>query len=89
MEREFRVKLHPAQSAIFNSSARFTVTAAGRRFGKSYLAATKLGIEFPSPNYIYRPAGALLLQPRGPQGRSGGGRYVQFLPRALQEDVPN
>ena len=45
MEREFRVKLHPAQSAIFNSSARFTVTAAGRRFGKSYLAATKLGIE--------------------------------------------
>jgi len=43
--REFRIALHPAQSAIFNSKARFTITAAGRRFGKSYLAAVKLGLE--------------------------------------------
>lgn len=32
------VSLHPSQLAIFNSKARFKVVAAGRRFGKSYLA---------------------------------------------------
>jgi predicted phage terminase large subunit-like protein len=32
------VKLHPAQLEIYNSKARFKVVAAGRRFGKSYLA---------------------------------------------------
>lgn len=32
------VRLHPAQLDIFNSPARFKVVAAGRRFGKSYLA---------------------------------------------------
>lgn len=36
--------LHPAQTAIYNSTARFKVCAAGRRFGKSYLAAVLLGI---------------------------------------------
>jgi phage terminase large subunit-like protein len=33
------VELHPAQLEIFNSEARFKVIAAGRRFGKSRLAA--------------------------------------------------
>lgn len=33
------VKLHPAQLQIFNSQKRFKVVAAGRRFGKSRLAA--------------------------------------------------
>jgi len=33
------VELHPAQLDIFNSKARFKVVAAGRRFGKSRLAA--------------------------------------------------
>lgn len=42
---EFRVSLHPGQSAIFNSQARFKVVAAGRRFGKSHFAAVMLGIE--------------------------------------------
>jgi Terminase large subunit, T4likevirus-type, N-terminal len=44
-ERVFRVGLHPAQQAIFNSAKRFRVCAAGRRFGKTYLAACLLGIE--------------------------------------------
>ena len=44
-DREFKISLHPGQSAIFNSKARFTVTAAGRRFGKTYLAAVRLGLE--------------------------------------------
>lgn len=34
--------LHPAQQLIYNSPARFKVVAAGRRFGKSYLAAITL-----------------------------------------------
>ena len=42
--RELRLKLHPAQAAIWNSEARFKVIAAGRRFGKTYLAAAKLAV---------------------------------------------
>lgn len=45
MSRELRVSLHPGQSAIFNSQARFKIVAAGRRFGKSHLAAIMLAIE--------------------------------------------
>lgn len=37
-----KVNLHPAQLEIFNSKARFKVVAAGRRFGKSHLAAWTL-----------------------------------------------
>ena len=36
---EINVELHPAQLEIFNSKARFKIVAAGRRFGKSRLAA--------------------------------------------------
>lgn len=43
MAREFVFKLHPGQIAIHNSEARFKVVAAGRRFGKSHLAAILLG----------------------------------------------
>lgn len=39
MARELDVQLHPAQLEIFNSEARFKVVSAGRRFGKSRLAA--------------------------------------------------
>lgn len=37
--------LHPAQLEIFDDPARFKVVVAGRRFGKSYLAAIMLLIE--------------------------------------------
>lgn len=40
--RPFVVKLHAGQTAIYNSSARFKVVAAGRRFGKSHIAAVLL-----------------------------------------------
>ena len=36
---ELNIDLHPAQLEIFNSEARFKIVAAGRRFGKSRLAA--------------------------------------------------
>jgi len=36
---ELNFHFHPAQQIIYDSSARFKVVAAGRRFGKSYLAA--------------------------------------------------
>ena len=39
MAKELDVQLHPAQLEIFNSTARFKVVSAGRRFGKSRLAA--------------------------------------------------
>lgn len=39
------VKLHPKQLEVFNNKTRFKVVAAGRRFGKSRLAAWTLLIE--------------------------------------------
>ena len=42
---EIKVELHPAQLEIFKSEARFKVVAAGRRFGKSRLAAWVLLME--------------------------------------------
>ena len=40
-----RVELHPKQTEVFNDHHRFKVVAAGRRFGKSRLAAWTLIIE--------------------------------------------
>lgn len=40
-----RVELHPKQTEVFNDQHRFKVVAAGRRFGKSRLAAWTLIIE--------------------------------------------
>jgi len=45
MAKELDVQLHPAQLEIFNSPARFKVVSAGRRFGKSRLAAWMLIIK--------------------------------------------
>jgi hypothetical protein len=39
------VHLHEAQSEVFNDDHPYKVVAAGRRFGKSYLAAVMLFIE--------------------------------------------
>jgi hypothetical protein len=39
------IELHPHQITIFRDEARFKVVAAGRRFGKSYLAAITLFVE--------------------------------------------
>lgn len=44
MASTLNVSLHAGQVAIYNSSARFKVVAAGRRFGKSHFAACMLGI---------------------------------------------
>jgi hypothetical protein len=42
---ELNIDLHPAQLAIFNDPARFKIVSAGRRFGKSRLAAWLLLIK--------------------------------------------
>lgn len=42
---ELKVSLHPKQLEVFNDDSRFKVVAAGRRFGKSRLAAWMLIIE--------------------------------------------
>lgn len=50
------VQLHPKQLDIFNASARFKVVAAGRRFGKSRLAAWILlikALQSPSKDVFY------------------------------------
>lgn len=43
-EKQLKISLHPGQAAIYNSTARFKVVAAGRRFGKSHLAAAVMSI---------------------------------------------
>lgn len=51
-DRVLSIALHAGQQAIFNSPARFKVCAAGRRFGKSHLAAALLSIAaFEEVNY--------------------------------------
>ena len=50
------VKLHPAQLTIFNDPHRFKVVAAGRRFGKSRLAAWILlikALQSPAKDVFY------------------------------------
>src|SRR5574340_1776821 len=42
---ELKVQFHPAQLDVFKNPARFKVVVAGRRFGKSFLAAWLLLIE--------------------------------------------
>lgn len=39
------ITLHPSQLDVFNASTRYKVVAAGRRFGKSFLAAVTLFVE--------------------------------------------
>ena len=39
MAKELKFDLHPAQFEVFNDPARFKLVVAGRRFGKSWLAA--------------------------------------------------
>ena len=50
------ISLHPRQEEIFYDPARFKVVAAGRRFGKSFLAAITLLVEA-SKNDKYRSDG--------------------------------
>lgn len=51
-DRVLSIPLHAGQQAIYNSAARFKIVAAGRRFGKSHLAAAVLAIAgFEDVNY--------------------------------------
>lgn len=53
---EINVDLHPAQLEIFQSKARFKIVSAGRRFGKSQLAAWTLlinGLQSESKDVFY------------------------------------
>ena len=43
-ERQLKLSLHAGQAAIYNNPARFKVVAAGRRFGKSHLAAAVMAV---------------------------------------------
>ena len=45
MDSTLDFNLHPRQFEVFNDPSRFKVVAAGRRFGKSYLARVMLLIE--------------------------------------------
>lgn len=53
-QETFNFTLHPAQSIIHNSPARFKVVAAGRRFGKSYYAAIMCIAEVMKTEHVAR-----------------------------------
>jgi hypothetical protein len=53
------VTLHEKQSVVFHDPARYKVVAAGRRFGKSYLAAVTLFVEA-AKNYKTRSDGKVI-----------------------------
>jgi predicted phage terminase large subunit-like protein len=46
--------LHPAQLEVFNSPKRFVIVTAGRRFGKTYLAATRAMTRAFDPRNVQR-----------------------------------
>lgn len=73
MSREFVFQLHPGQIAIHNSRARFKVVAAGRRFGKSHLAAILLGeyalSEYHNGYKMTEENGVYYVGPTADQGR--------------------
>ena len=62
-DRQFTVSLHPGQTAIYNSDARYKVCAAGRRFGKSHFAAYMLGIEAMRETKVSKRDGNFVVQP--------------------------
>lgn len=47
-------RLHPAQMQVFASKKRFTILTAGRRFGKTYLAATRAMTKAFDPRNVKR-----------------------------------
>lgn len=46
--------LHPAQLEVFQSPKRFTIVTAGRRFGKTYLAAVRASAKALDPRNVQR-----------------------------------
>jgi hypothetical protein len=73
--------LHPAQKEVWNSPARFKVVAAGRRFGKSLLAAAKCIEKAASkPDAV-----VMWVSPSHDQSRIGFNMVKRALPRSACE----
>ncbi len=49
---ELNIQLHPAQMKVFQSPARFTILVAGRRFGKTHLAAARASARALDPRNV-------------------------------------
>lgn len=71
--------LHPAQMKVFQSKARFTVLTAGRRFGKTHLAATRAAAKALDPLNVKRKP-VFIIAPVATQAKL---LYWQFLLDAL------
>ena len=61
--------LHPAQSEVFNSPARFIVAVAGRRFGKSWLAVVRALTSACDPRNVQKMP-VFLIAPTYPSART-------------------
>lgn len=66
IELDFR--LHPAQLKVFQAGARYTVLAAGRRFGKSYLACVRAATKALDPANVKRLP-CWIIAPTQPQAK--------------------
>jgi phage terminase large subunit-like protein len=53
-DQTLRFHLHPAQLSIFQSPARFTITTAGRRFGKTHIARVRAATKALDPRNVQR-----------------------------------
>jgi hypothetical protein len=67
--------LHPAQMEVFNSPARFVITTAGRRFGKTFLAGTRAITRALDPRNVLRKP-VFIIAPIATQAKI---LYWQFL----------
>ena len=74
--------LHPAQIEIFKSPERFVAVAAGRRFGKSRLAAVRAICKAMEPANVHR-APAWLITPVQPQAKRIYWRLLNDLAHPL------
>ena len=86
-EIDLDFKLHPNQYEIFSSPARFRAVAAGRRFGKSYLAAAECIISAlqDTNKYGYKLAGKPVwyIAPTWKQGMDAVWHYITDLGKAV------
>jgi len=81
---EFKVNLHENQRTIFDSNARYKVIAAGRRFGKTWLAAFEILLKHA---FLIDNGITWIVSPRYAQTMLMWKRVKRILPREIVADI--
>lgn len=81
-----KISLHKSQGIVFHNTSRFKVVAAGRRFGKTVLAAVIMFIEAAkTPNGVY-----WYVSPTYKQSKQNAWKiFLRLIPREILAKKPN